>query len=153
MTVDSQVIQIQNALRTGTTIDDFANAIEQAKANGELGEVETPLTHYHTEDLYGRRIIVPAGSVFTTRVHLYDHISVALRGVITIVDNDKDFKTVSAPDVFVTKAGTHRIVYVHEEVEFLTVHHCEEQDDDKVEDLLGYKTMKEYEALRLEAPV
>jgi hypothetical protein len=151
---DKEVVLIQSALRTGTTIDDFANAIEQAKANGELGEVETPLTHYHTEDLYGRRIVVPAGSVFTTRVHKHDHISVALRGHIFLLDQEgRRVKEVIAPDVFVTKAGTHRIVYVYEEIEFLTVHHCEEQDDDKVEDLLGYKTMKEYEALRLEAPV
>ena len=149
-----EVIVIQNSLKTGVTIDDFGNAIEKAKLNGELGEVETPLIHYHTKDLYCRRIVVPAGSVFTTRVHRFDHISIALRGHISFVNEHGVRQDITAPDIFVTKAGTHRVVYVHEEVEFATVHHCEEQDDGKVEDVLGCKTMKEYTELKmLEAPV
>ena len=150
----TDIVLIQQALTTGVSIDDFGNAIEKAKLDGELGEVETPLRHYHTEDLYCRRIVVPAGSVFTTRVHRFDHISIALRGHISFVNEHGVRQDIIAPDVFITKAGTHRVVYVHEEVEFATVHHCEEQDNDKVEDVLGCKTMKEYEELKLlEAPV
>ena len=137
----------------GGSIDDFARSIEEAKDNGELQAVETPLTHYHTRDLYGRRIVVPTGSVFTTRVHKSDHISIMLRGHITVVDQDGNKMDVTAPDAFVTKQGTHRVVYVHDEVEFMTVHHCEEQDDDRVEDVLGCRTMAEYNALQIEAQV
>ena len=154
MDSNTALVIIQNSLKEGVSIDDFGVAIEQAKVDGELGEVETPLRHYHTADLYCRRIVVPAGSVFTTRVHRFDHISIALRGHISFVNEHGVRQDIIAPDIFVTKAGTHRVVYVHEEVEFATVHHCEEQDDDRVEDALGYKTMKEYEALNLlEAPV
>jgi len=135
--------------KLGGSIDDFAQAIEDAKQKGELEETSTPLTHYHTDELYGRRIIVPSGAVFTTRVHRSDHISIMLRGHITIVDQDGNKADVIAPDAFVTKKGTHRIVYVHDEVEFMTVHHCVEQDDEKVEDLLGCKSMAEYNALKL----
>jgi len=155
--VDSEntdIALIQQALTTGVSIDDFGAAIEQAKIDGELGEVETPLRHYHTKDLYCRRIVVPADSVFTTRVHRFDHISIALRGHISFVNEHGVRQDIIGPDIFVTKAGTHRVVYVHEEVEFATVHHCEEQDDDKVEDALGYRTMREYkEQFLLEAPV
>jgi hypothetical protein len=58
---------------------------------------------------------------------------------------------VQAPDVFVTPKGTQRFIYVHEEVEWLTVHHCEEQEMDKVEKALVCETMEEYNRL-LEAP-
>lgn len=135
--------------KLGGSIDDFAQAIEIAKQNGELQTTETPLTHYHTEELYGRRIVVPSGAVFTTRVHKSDHISIMLRGHITIVDQDGNKVDVVAPDAFVTRKGTHRIVYVHDEVEFMTVHACTEQDDEKVEDLLGCKSMTEYNELKL----
>ena len=140
-------------INLGASIDDFALSIEQAKNDGELQTVETPIIHYHTKDLYGRRIVVPTGSVFTTRVHKSDHISVMLRGRITIVDQDGNKADITAPDAFVTKQGTHRVVYVHDEVEFMTVHHCEEQDDDKVEDVLGCRSMAEYNALQIEAQV
>lgn len=130
-------------------IDEFRHAIDYALARGELGPVDTPLQHYHTVDLYARRITVPAGSVFTTMVHKSDHIAVALRGHITIIDQDGMTSDVRAPDVFVTKAGTQRVIYVHEEVEWVTVHHCEEQDNEKVRDVLGFETMKEYEEQKL----
>ena len=126
------------------SVDTFRYAIDEALAKGELAPVETPLTHYHTDQLYGRRIVVPTGAIFTTMVHKLDHIAVALRGHITIIDQDGNTHDVHAPDVFITKAGTQRIIYVHDEIEWLTVHNCSEQDDEKVRNLLGFETMKEY---------
>jgi len=131
------------------SIDEFRYAIDAAVERGELAPVDTPLTHYHTPDLYARRIVVPAGSVFTTMVHKTDHIAVALRGAIFFFDQDGVEHTVRAPEVVVTKAGTQRVIAVLEEVEWVTVHHCTEQDDDKVKDVLGFETMKEYEECKL----
>lgn len=133
------------------TIDQFGDVIKEALVNGELVPVETPLQHYHTSELYGRRIVVPALSVFTTKVHKTDHISIALRGCITIVDADGNKKKVTAPDVFVTPAGTQRVVYVHQEVEFMTVHPCKEQDINAIEKALTCNNMDEYTMLQLEA--
>lgn len=126
------------------SIDELAVCIQAKVDSGELPSVETPLTHYHTKELYGRRIVVPAGCLFTTRVHKTDHISVAFRGRITMLNAEGEAQEVTAPDMFITPAGTHRVVYVHEEVEFATIHHCEEQDDDNVVELLSFNTMTEY---------
>ena len=136
-----------NSLQTQDTInsiDELAVHILAKVASGELNSAETPLTHYHTKELYGRRIIVPAGCLFTTRVHKTDHISVAFRGRITMLNAEGESQEVIAPDMFITPAGTHRVVYVHEEVEFATIHYCEEQDDDNVVELLSFNTMTEY---------
>lgn len=126
------------------SIDELTVCIQAKVDSGELQGAETPLTHYHTKELYGRRIIVPAGCFFTTRVHKTDHISVAFRGRITMLNADGESQEVTAPDMFVTPAGTHRVVYVHEEVEFATIHHCEEQDDDNTVEVLSFNTMAEY---------
>lgn len=136
------------------SIDDFRHAIDAALERGELAPVETPIRHFHTDELYGRYITVPANSVFTTYVHKSDHISIALQGHITIVDQDGSEMEVRGPDAFVTKAGTQRVVYVHETITFMTVHACKEQDDEKVVEALGFKTTKEYEEqMLLEATV
>ena len=131
------------------SIDEFRHAIDTALERGELAPVDTPLTHYHTDDLYARRIVVPAGSFFTTMVHKSDHIAVALRGRIVLIDQNQASAEIVAPEVFVTKAGTQRMVVVLEECEWVTVHHCTEQDDDKVKDVLCCETMKEYEDQKL----
>lgn len=131
------------------SIDEFRHAIDSALEQGELAPVETPIRHFHTDELYGRYITIPANSIFTTYVHKADHISIALQGHITIVDQDGGMVEVRGPDAFVTKAGTQRVVYVHETVTFMTVHACKEQDDEKVKDALTCETMKEYEELKL----
>lgn len=131
------------------SIDDFRHAIDAALERGELAPVETPLTHYHTEDLYGRRIVVPKNSILSTMVHKLDHITIVFRGHVTIVDQDGAAQEVKGPEVFITKAGTQRAIVVHEEVDWMTVHHCTEQDDEKVKDVLGFETMKEYEERKL----
>lgn len=132
-------------------IDDIQISMAAFIAENNLEPVDPEPTHYHTPELYGRRIVVPAGVVFTTKVHKSDHIAVCLRGHITVVDEHGIKKDVIAPDVFITPKGTQRIIYVHEEVEWLTVHHCEEQEIDKIEQALVCSTMAEYNRL-LEAP-
>jgi hypothetical protein len=138
---------VSNAL----PIDEIRNSMAEFMVEHNLERVDPEPIHYHTPDLYGRRIVVPAGVVFTTKVHKSDHIAVCLRGYITVVDELGIRVDVQAPDVFVTPKGTQRFIYVHEEVEWLTVHHCEEQEMDKVEKALVCETMEEYNRL-LEAP-
>ena len=116
-----------------------------------LAKVDPEPTHYHTAELYGRRLVVPTGTVFTTKVHKSDHIAVCLRGHIVIFKEDGQRFEVKAPDVFITPKGTQRFIYVVDEVEWLTVHHCEEQDMARVEKALVCETMEEYNRL-LEAP-
>jgi hypothetical protein len=62
-----------------------------------------------------------------------------------MLNSEGESQEVTAPDMFVTPAGTHRVVYVHEEVEFATIHACTEQDDTKVAEVLTFNTMAEYQ--------
>jgi hypothetical protein len=133
------------------TIADFRAAIAEALDSGLLNHVETPLWHYHTPELYARRIIVPADTTFVTKVHKSEHIAIALRGRITVINERGQRTEVAAPEVFVTKPGTHRAIYVHEECEWMTVHHCKEQDIEAIEKELVCDTMEEYNQLQLEA--
>ena len=138
-------------VKDNLSIDDIQISMAEFMAENNLERVDPEPIHYHTPELYGRRIVVPTGVVFTTKVHKSDHIAVCLRGHITIVDEHGVKKDVMAPDVFITPKGTQRVIYVHDEVEWLTVHHCEEQEIDRIEQALVCSTMAEYNRL-LEAP-
>ena len=133
------------------SIDEIDASLKSFIAEHNLERVDPEPTHYHTSELYGRRLTVPTGTVFTTKVHKSDHIAVCLRGHIIIMKEDGTRFEVKAPDVFITPKGTQRFIYVVDEVEWLTVHHCEEQDMDRVEKALVCETMEEYNRL-LEAP-
>lgn len=133
------------------SIDEITASMRAYMVQHGLEAVDPEPTHYHTPELYGRRLVVPTGTAFTTKVHKSDHIAVCLRGHITIMDEHGDKRDVRAPDVFITPKGTQRFIYVHEEVEWLTVHHCKEQDIDRVEKALVCDSMEEYNRL-LEAP-
>lgn len=133
------------------SIDEIGASMKAFIAENGLEKVDPEPTHYHTDELYGRRLVVPTGTVFTTKVHKSDHISVCLRGHIVVFKEDGSRFEVVAPDVFITPKGTQRFIYVIDEVEWMTVHACKEQDIDRVEKALVCETMEEYNRL-LEAP-
>ena len=118
------------------TLQDLKSYMSEAMVAGDMEQIKPPLEHYHTSDLYGRRIFVPGGTVIVTKVHKVEHITVALKGSCTVVDEHGIRYEVVAPSVFVTKPGTRRAVYAHDDVEWLTVHACKEQDVKVIEQLL-----------------
>lgn len=134
------------------SIDEIDASMRAYIAEHELEKVDPEPIHYHTDELYGRRIVVPTGTVFTTKVHKSDHIAVCLRGHIRIMDESGEMVDVVAPEIFITRKGTQRFIFVLDEVEWLTVHACKEQDIDSVEKALVCNSMEEYNRL-LEAPV
>ena len=86
---------------------EIRSSMENAIDAGEVNKVDPPLEHYHTDELYGRRIFVPANTVVLTKVHKKEHITVALKGTCTVVDGRKNKTVVTAPAVFVKIGRAH----------------------------------------------
>ena len=128
-------------------IADLQQAMSEAIASGEQVEIKGDTQHYIVPGmLYGRRTNVPAGATIISAVHKVPHITVALKGIATVVGEDGEKRDVFAPNVFVTPAGVQRAIYAHTEVEWLTVHACEETDIATIEKLLTCSSMDEYKA-------
>lgn len=127
------------------SLTDFKIAMVDAIGTGELTQVDPTLEHYHTAKQYGRRIFVKKDTAIMTKVHKSEHITVALKGHCTVVDEDGVKTEVIAPAVFVTKPGTRRAVYAHDDVEWLTVHAVEEQDLGKIEEQLVCDSQEEFD--------
>lgn len=121
------------------------DAMEECVNRGLLDEIDPPVDHYLADGLYGRRVYVPAGVTIVTKVHLTQHITVALKGTCTVFGENGARNIVTAPAVFITEPGTCRAIYCHDEVEWLTVHHCELTDIPAIEHHVFCDNFKEYD--------
>lgn len=99
---------------------------------GALGADPFPLEHSFADGLYIRRLTVPAKTLTVTKIHAVNHAFFLQQGTISVLTED-GIKKYTAPFQGITKAGTKRIIYHHDEVIFTTVHSTKETDINKIE--------------------
>jgi len=100
--------------------DEVIDVVENIIANQP--QVECPVTHRFTPNMYIREVFVPAGTILTSEIHKEEHPHVLSLGRITMWDGEGGEVTVSAPYCGVTKANARRVVLVHEDCIFTTFH-------------------------------
>jgi len=130
--------------QTRAQIKSLHGTMQERIDAGEMTQVDPPLDHYFTDGLYGRRIYCPANITIVTKVHLSNHITIALKGTCTVVDENGVRKEVSAPGMWVTNAGAQRAIYCHDEVEWVTVHATNKETVPEVEFDIFADTFEEY---------
>ena len=90
-------------------------------------EEHNPLKHSFADGLYAREIFNPKGELIITKIHKVNHFYFLLKGDMSIMTENGPVR-IKAPHYGVTKAGTKRIIYTHEECVFVTVHATKETD-------------------------
>ncbi len=100
--------------------DEVIDVVENIIANQP--QVECPVTHRFTPNMYIREVYVPAGTILTSEIHKKEHPHVLSLGKITMWDGEGGEITVSAPYCGITKDNARRVVYVHENCIFTTFH-------------------------------
>ena len=130
------------------------DAIEEAIES--LPNQEMPLTHIFTPGLYTRQILMPKGPpgslgvLVTSRIHLTEHPFVLSAGVVSVWDDANGWTTLRAPYIGVTKPGTRRILFIHEDAIWTTFHVTNETDPDEIVRQLTYSDGK-FKELRMAA--
>ena len=81
-----------------------------------------PLKHELPDGLYVRTIHVPAGTILVTQIHKKDNPFFVTKGRVTVISDNEGIKEYKAPFSGITKPGTRRLIFVHEDVEWTTVH-------------------------------
>ena len=132
-----------NNITQADKIAELKESMAQAISAETVTQVDPPLEHFYAPGLYGRRIFVQGGTAIVTKIHKKEHITVALKGHCTVVDGLGNRTEVIAPMVFITKPGTRRAVYAHDDVEWLTVHACEEKGLENIENALVCTSFEE----------
>ncbi|WP_075081416.1 hypothetical protein [Terrimicrobium sacchariphilum] len=100
---------------------------ESAKA-----EELMPLKHRFVPGMYIREIFIPAGTLLTSRVHQTEHPFTISMGDISVVTPGGGVTRLKAPYTGITKPGTRRMLYAHENTIWTTYHVTKETDPMKI---------------------
>jgi hypothetical protein len=100
---------------------------------GKLPPVELPLQHTFTPGLYTRTLTMPKGTVVVSRVHKTEHPFVVSQGRAAVWSQEHGVQEIKAPFVGVTKPGTRRVLFIHEDCIWSTFHPTPETDLDKLQ--------------------
>jgi hypothetical protein len=117
---DDALALISNNREIMGTRDEVIDVVESIIANQP--QIECPVTHRFTPNMYIREVFVPAGTILTSEIHRHEHPHVLSMGKITMWDGEGGQIMVSAPYCGITKANARRVVYVHEDCIFTTFH-------------------------------
>ncbi len=101
-----------------------------------------PLTHSFADGMYIRQLTVPAQTLTVTKIHAKDNPFFLLKGTMTMLTEKGEVK-ITAPYWGITKAGTKRIIWHHDEVLFCTVHRCDSINIDGAEEEITAKNFEE----------
>lgn len=120
---------------------DFRNTIvefeeEVRDKGGWLSEEDTkklnPVKHSFADGCYIREIFNPAGELLVTKIHKKEHPFFLMKGKMSILTED-GVVHLEAPHHGITKPGTKRIIYTHEDCVFITVHATDKTDVEEIE--------------------
>lgn len=122
---DITVVDLPN-IPSLQTIQQFEAALLQQP------QIDIETTHHFAEGLYGREILIPKGVVLTGKIHKGEHLNFLMKGDITVW-TEQGMKRLTAPAVIVSKPGTKRVGYAHEDSIWVTVHASTETDLERLE--------------------
>lgn len=98
----------------------------------QLPQVEIQTLHWLHAGQYFRQITIPADTLATGAVHLRDHVSVMVRGDMTVL-TDRGMQRVTGYHAWQGLAGQKRVGYAHAETVWLTVHRCDAETVEEAE--------------------
>lgn len=97
-------------------------------------QIIAPLNHVFTPGLYVREAFLERGSLYTSRIHLTEHPFIISSGIVSVWDDISGWVTYRAPHTGITKPGTRRVLFIHEDTIWSTCHAnpTNETDPDKI---------------------
>ena len=115
-------------------ISDLEQAIIAVEGTtGEVMHNANPVKHTFAGGCYIREIYNPAHELIVTKIHKKEHPFFLMKGEMSIL-TEEGIQNIKAPYQGVTKPGTKRAIYTHEECIFITVHATDSTTIEDVED-------------------
>jgi hypothetical protein len=112
----------------------------------ELEQVDIPIKHYFSKDVYAREITIPKGAIVIGKIHKHENLNILSSGEITVVSVD-GVKRMKAPCTIVSSPGVKRIAYAHTDTVWTTIHGTSETDLEKIEAEFIAKDYSEVESI------
>tara|TARA_R100001377_G_C3188595_1_gene109582 strand:- start:455 stop:1003 length:549 start_codon:yes stop_codon:yes gene_type:complete len=135
-------IKFQNKIQEfETVITKHCEENNNQELNNQMtGQAEGAVTHNFADGQYIRQIVMPKNLLVSTKIHTKNHPFFIMKGEASIY-SDTGVERIKAPYHGITEAGTKRVLYVHEECTFITVHRT---DCLTVEDVLNEVTVDDF---------
>lgn len=108
-------------------------------SGSEENAKELPLEHFICNNTYTRQITLPKNTLLTGKVHNFDHTSIISQGEVTIM-TEEGVTHVKAPATWISKAGTKRLIYVHEDTIWATIHQSDKTSVEELEKELVHES-------------
>jgi hypothetical protein len=104
----------------GKTINDKIDELELAMQEGDA--VDCPLIHQFVPGMYIREIFMPAGILVTSMIHNTNHPFFVMEGKVSVYSDNDGEQLIEAPYRGITTPGTRRVLFIHEDTIWVTVH-------------------------------
>lgn len=114
------------------TIGVAAKELIDMVANNELKEQECPVTHRFTKGCYLREIFMPKGTLIIGKIHATEHFNILLTGKVTVLTAE-GVENIEAPYTFTSLAGVQKVVAIHEDCLWQTVHVTDSTNLEEIE--------------------
>lgn len=98
-----------------------AALLEKGALAGTDTEELCPVQHSFGDGCYVREWNSPAGVLTVSKVHKIAHPFFVLKGKVSVL-TEGGVETITAPHYGITQPGTKRVLYTHEETQWVTVH-------------------------------
>jgi len=88
--------------------------------------------HYFADGVYGRALLIKAGTALTGKMHRQRHLNFLMEGTIRVW-TEQGMKDLEAPQIIISEPGTKRVGYAYTDVIWVTVHATDKTDLDEIE--------------------
>ena len=128
-------LEIRRRKEFRENISDLEKAVTEAESGmtGDVLHKANPVKHTFAGGCYIREIYNPANELIITKIHKKEHPFFLMKGEMSIL-TENGIEHIKAPYQGVTKPGTKRAIYTHEECIFITVHATENTTVEDVEE-------------------
>ena len=110
--------------------------------DARFGDNAAPLKHTFADGMYIREIFMPKGMLLTSKIHKKLHPYFVLQGDVSVMTDDGIIR-IKAPYWGMTTPGTKRILYIHEDTVWVTVHATKSKNLKTIEKKIIAKTFEE----------
>lgn len=110
----------------------IADFEETCKAAPE--QVEIPITHYFSKDVYAREMRVKKGVILVGKIHKYMNLNILSAGEVSVLSEEFGAQRFKAPYTFVAKPGAKRVIMAHEDCVWTVIHGTSETSVDRIEE-------------------
>lgn len=123
-----------NPILTSTGVKARINGIKElVDVMKELPQLDAPVKHHFSKGVYAREIFMPKGMLIVGKIHKTRHLNIISQGKCTVATPTRRLE-IEAPFTFESMEGEQKVVYMHEDVVWTTIHLTEETDLAKIEE-------------------